>query len=305
MDADKQGTVTFDEFFNWCLAHIYSKVQEYKVKNGLVDQKDSNLWGGGCQWQYDKTAFKTWLLNAMNSPRSKDRKELYGYLSECFLDADGDRDGLIGAEEFDFLIEKAATMPRRFGLAPSWAECYGDVAQRTQARSAMFSQMDKLQRGKIGLEEWIEFSMAHIAEKVRSINWTTLDFGHLERSGPSAFVKFLEEALADKHSEQYKSLYMHLFKTFVESDVDEKGAVTFEQFDILIEDAAQAPRVLGLAPMSQQAYPTDEARLQARRAEFDQMDADKQGTVTFDEFFNWCLTHIYSKVQEYRANGGR
>merc|ERR1712187_925755 len=151
-----------------------------------------------------------------------------------------------------------------------------------------------------------EFSIAHITEKVQGLpQMSTLDFAHLEREGPSSFVSYLDVALQDRHSEQYKSLYEFLFKTFVEADVDEKGAVTMEQFDILIEAAAQAPRVLGLAPSSAESYPTANQRLQARQQEFGQMDTDREGTVSFDEFLNWCLTHISTKVQAYKAAGGQ
>merc|ERR1712032_1121482 len=118
-----------------------------------------------------------------------------------------------------------------------------------------------------------------MGDKVQGLpQMSTLDFAHLEREGPENFVSYLEAALADRHSEQYKSLYEFLFKTFVESDVDEKGAVTFDQFDILIEDAAQAPRALGLAPTSAQSYPTSALKREARQAEFDQMDSDRTGT---------------------------
>merc|ERR1712048_323143 len=155
------------------------------------------------------------------------------------------------------------------------------------------------------MEEWIFFAIQHITEKVKGMNWSTLDFVHLEQATPSSFVSYLEAALADRHSEQYKSLYEFLFKTFVEADVDEKGAVTMEQFDILIEAAAQAPRVLGLAPSSAESYPTAQHRLQARQQEFDQMDADREGTISFDEFLNWCLSHINIKVQAYKASSGQ
>jgi len=124
----------------------------------------------------------------------------------------------------------------------------------------------------------------------------TLDFAHLEKAGPDQFIAFLQAALADKHSENFKSLYEFLFKCFVESDKEEKGAIHFEQFDGLIEDVAQAPRVLGLAPSSAQSYPTAEARKAARLEEFNAMDFDRSGTVTFDKFLGWCLQHIAQKV---------
>merc|ERR1712187_1059930 len=287
------------------MGHIAVKVSEaMTAKYGRVKQTDAKTapWGGGCAWQYDKSSFKSWLQKAIDQPSSPDRKELYGYLCECFLDADGDRDGLISHEEFDFLIEKAAAMPRRFGLAPSWVECYGDVQHRQAARRQMFVQMDKHQRSKIGMEEWIEFTMAHITEKARQLNMAALDFAHLESSGQEQFVSYLEAAIANRHSEEFKALYEHLFKTFVESDKDEKGAITIEQFDILIEDAAQAPRVLGLAPTTQQSYPTEAKKRAAREAEFAAMDFDRTGVVTFDKFLGWALDHIAKKVSSYRTS---
>jgi len=249
----------------------------------VIAQKLETPWGGGCAWQSDKTQFKEFCVRAVNgSPHSKDRKELYGFLAECFLDADSDRDGLVSSEEFDFLIERAASLPRRFGLAPSWVECYGDVAGRQAARQEMFRQMDKDQSGKIGMEEWVEFTMAHIAEKVRTLQPATVDFSNLERSTQEEFVSFLELAMQNRHSEQFKALYEHLFKTFVEKDIMVKGAINFDEFDLLIEEAAQAPRTLGLAPQAHQAYDSAAHRQAARKQLFDTMDKDKGGTITFD-----------------------
>merc|ERR1719181_249935 len=96
----------------------YSAVQTAFV------QSSQTPWGGGCPWQSDKTAFKQFTKAAIENPNGKERKELYGFLAECFLDADGDRDGLVKESEFDYLIEKAAALPRRFGMAPSWTEMY-------------------------------------------------------------------------------------------------------------------------------------------------------------------------------------
>merc|ERR1719162_2650453 len=96
----------------------------------------------------------------------------------------------------------------------------------------------------------------------------TLDFAHLEKTSPEQFVEFLGKALGDRHSEEFKSLYEFLFKTFVESDVEERGAITWDQFDILIEDAAKAPRAVGLAPSTAQTYQTEGAKVASRQAEF-------------------------------------
>ena len=43
------------------------------------------------------------------------------------MDADNDRGGLVGMQEFDFMIENAPSLSRRFRLATSWTEVYGDI----------------------------------------------------------------------------------------------------------------------------------------------------------------------------------
>jgi Ca2+-binding EF-hand superfamily protein len=259
-------------------------------------------WGAGCPWQVDKVSFKIFCSRAVNgSVNSPERRELYGFLAECFLDADSDRDGLVSVDEFDFLVERAASLPRRFGLAPSWVECYGDVAGRTAARKEMFQQMDADQSGSIGLEEWVEFTMAHIVEKVGTLQPETVDLSAFEQSTPEEFVSFLDVAMQNRHSEEFKALYEHLFKTFVEQDVMGKGAINFKEFDLLIEEAARAPRALRLAPQAHEAYQSDWHKQQARRELFGTMDKDKGGTITFDEYLNWAIGHIALKIQEFHA----
>merc|ERR1712070_366882 len=107
--------------------------------------------------------------------------------------------------------------------------------------------MDTDNSGKIGLEEWGKFAIGHITEKGRTMN-NVLDFQHLEMRSQDEFVNYCAAAVSNPGSEEYKSLYEHLLKTFVESDVEEAGAIRRQQFDILIEDAARAPRVVGLGP---------------------------------------------------------
>lgn len=257
-------------------------------------------WGGGCPWQSDKTAFKTWVRAAMENPAGRERKELYGFLCECFMDSDNDRDGLISFEDFDFLIEDAAALPRRFGMAPSWPEMYGNEVQRKARRQQMFQSMDKHRRGAIGMEEWVAFAMEHIAGKVRAMDPNTVDFAHLSRVSPDAFVQYCDVATTNKHSEQYKSLYEHLFKVFVESDVEEKGKVHFENFDRLIEDAAKAPRDVGLAPQTHQAYRNEAEKQATRRREFQAMDFSHSNEITFDNFLRWAVDHIAEKVRDYK-----
>merc|ERR1711865_1008666 len=75
----------------------------------------------------------------------------------------------------------------------------------------------------------------------------------------------------------------------------------FEEFDLLIEEAAEAPRILRLAPQAHEQYASAAERQQARRELFETMDKDKGGNITFDEYLNWAIGHIAQKIQEYRA----
>jgi Ca2+-binding EF-hand superfamily protein len=264
------------------------------------------MWGGGSSWKRDKTSFKNFCLQAVNgSAACPERRELYSFLAECFLDADCDRDGRVGIDEFDFLIERAASLPRRFGLAPSWSECYGDVAQRAVARREMFHQMDKSHRGSIGLHEWVDFAIAHIGKKVLNLKLERVDFSALENSTAEEFMTFLHLAFHNRHSEKFKNLYEHLFKIFTEQDAIAKGSVSFEEFDQLIEEAARVPRTLQLAPQAHEAYQSSIQRQLARRKLFDSMDKDKSGTITFDEFLHWAMNHMASKIQSFRGRSVR
>merc|ERR1712078_762042 len=76
--------------------------------------------GGAEGRRHNKTDFAHWVKEASTQPNSKAKREFYGYLQMSFGDVDVDKDGKINAQEFDYLCEKVAAMPRRFGFAPSW-----------------------------------------------------------------------------------------------------------------------------------------------------------------------------------------
>merc|ERR1712232_676420 len=296
MDADRNGTITFDEFLRYTVNHIAEKVQQ-SATTAVRNEEQANVRGIGLRpWQVEKGAFKRWVRSAINYPSGSERRELYDFLCECFMDADSDKDGLVKAAEFDFLVEKAATLPRRFGLAPMWTEQYTDVAQRQAGRAQMFTQMDVDRSGSIGLDEWVQFSLQHIAEKVRTMATATVDFSNLAAVGVNGFIQFLRKALSNTKSEEYKELYSFLYKNFVEADTDQKGTITVEQFDVLVEKSAAAPRQLGLAPASTAMFASAQDRVASRKQLFDAMDVDQSGTITFQEYLCYTTQHIAEKL---------
>merc|ERR1711982_61562 len=255
---------------------------------------------GGDSWRYDKGAFRDWVA-AASAGQSPQKNQLYGYLALSFGDVDVDKDGWINDKEFDRLLEKVASLPRRFGLAPSWREHYGnDVAKRTAARKQTFDEIEKGKYavkdspapGKIAMRQFIMWANEHIYAKVATLDGEKhkVAFRHVENYTKEEYIATLMAATRDSTSGEAVVLYNYLLTSFVEADTECKGAVTFEQFDKLVDIAAVPPRFFGLAP--------DSRDLAARRKMYDEMDTNKEGFVTFRKFLEFTRKHVAAKLAE-------
>ena len=109
------------------------------------------------------------------------------------------------------------------------------------------------------------------------------------------FIAFIKKAM-DKENAEAADLYYFLCICFWHADEDSSGAVDLEEFDQMIEMAADVPRRFGLAPSSKSMYPTKEARIAARREAFDKMDTNGNGTISIDEWLAYSTEHIMGKV---------
>merc|ERR1712039_815254 len=147
--------------------------------------------------------------------------------------------------------------------------------------------------------------LQHIAEKVRTMTTATVDFNNLAAVGVQGFIQFLRKALSNTHCEEYKELYSFFYRNFVEADLDQKGTVTLEQFDVLVEKSAAAPHQLGLAPTSDAMFTSAQDRVASRKQLFDNMDADRSGTITFQEYLGYTLQHIADKLHEHDLQNQR
>ena len=65
------------------------------------------------------------------------------------------------------------------------------------------------------------------------------------------FIVFIRQAVNDKKSLAYHELYNFLVSCFVRADKDFNGSVDISEFDSLIEEAAEMPRIYGFAPASE------------------------------------------------------
>merc|ERR1719235_2775736 len=103
---------------------------------------------------------------AVTDKSSPEFEQLYQFLLECFTAADNDYDGKVDVEEFDMMVELAAKDVRRLDLAPTHKQTYKTVEQRRTARAKLFQSMDSSKSGSISFDDWLQYSLKHIAGKV-------------------------------------------------------------------------------------------------------------------------------------------
>lgn len=110
------------------------------------------------------------------------------------------------------------------------------------------------------------------------------------------FVQFIRHAMTDKSSNEFIEFYQFLINCFVRADSNMDGQVSIDEFDQLIEEAAYLPRKHGFAPQTKDLYSTDEARKEARQKLFNEMDSNKDGHITFEEWLAFAFKHINEKM---------
>lgn len=306
MDKDRSGSIGFDEFLSFTIEHIRAKVAllnevphclHIATTNKPVPSVTS-VKPSADSLPKDKKTFVTFVMNACMSRSTPEYHQLYMFLLNCFTEADTDFDGMVGPEDFDYMVERASSLPRKFGFAPTSAEAFSNAADRRCFRTDMFRQMDSTGDGRIGFDEWLDFAYSHIREKARLLNPVEVQW-RLGNFGRVGFSKFLGEACRSTHTMEYKELYHWLLKAFSESDRDGDGLVNADEFDKLVDVTAAEPRRLGFAPSNSKMFANEAEKKAARKAMFDAMDTTGSGCIGFDEFLAFIYAHIREKVRQH------
>jgi len=241
----------------------------------------------------DKTEFIAFMKKACSSKQTIEYQALYKFLLKVFRQADRDFDGLVGSEDFDIMVEMAGAIPRNFGLAPSSVEAFPSAEKRSKYREELFRAIDSDQSGKISFNEWLNYTYNHIKEKTKALDGSV----HLRMDTEEHFKDWVVAACRDKKSLEYKDLYGFLFDVFVKADADMDGLVNFEEFDNMIEIAAQAPRKFGYAPPTSVMHKTEGERIKHRKAMFVAIDTEQSGAITFEDWLRFCYGHICEKAK--------
>lgn len=241
----------------------------------------------------DEDCFIRFIKNASAGKHTPEYRELYTFLLECFTEADSDFDGLVGADGFDFMVERAVQLPRKFGYAPTQQEVYPSAEARMQARALEFQKINTSGSGMIAFDEWLKWAYNHICEKTARLDPRTA--GRHWADDSEHFRVFILKACSSTHTPEYKELYKFLLDSFTAADKDLDGKINHLEFDSLIEVAATAPRKFGYAPSTPSLYPNDMMRIQGRKREFDQIDVHRHGYISFDDWLSWAYQHIKEK----------
>jgi len=239
-----------------------------------------------------KEEFVQFIRHATQDPSSNEYIELYQFLMGCFIRADADMDGQVSKSEFDVMIDEAAALTIKHGLAPKLEDQFPNDAARKEARAKQFKAMDSNGDGSITFEEWLSFALADIKDKIKGLSKDLLSG---KEGTKEEFVAFVKKT-TDKTSPEFRELYYFLVKCFVDADKDRDGAIQQSEFDQMIEVAAAAPRRHGLAPTTASLYKTDADRQAARAKEFKDMDSNGDGNISYDEWLGYCFSHIIGKV---------
>ena len=80
---------------------------------------------------------------------------------------------------------------------------------------------------------------------------------------------------AHDESFEYSVLYKFQFRCLNAADTDFDARVYPQDFDTFVKHAAVLPRMFGFAPSSQEMFKTAEARSDARKGMFKEMDIRK------------------------------
>jgi len=216
----------------------------------------------------DKNEFVFFMQRALEDTFNDCYIELYNILLRAFVAADKDYDGQVSEDEFEGLINNAASFPKKFGF--DWWQ--GTVKEQ-------FRAIDENGDGVISFDEWLNFAIKNYQSQSLPVAFDKMD--------KDAFVSECKEAL-NSGSESYKKVYWFCWKAFQAADADRDGQVTNSEFAAMINVATAAQKRLGLPAPYQTASERDSC--------FQQMDENADGSISFNEWLSFYMKDILAKT---------
>eukprot|EP01083_Nonionella_stella_P115541 342708_1 len=96
----------------------------------------------------------------------------------------------------------------------------------------------------------------------------------------------------DKKSKAYLEFYHFLLHCFTEADSNLDGEIDVQEFDASVQHTLYFAHKHGLETKCADLYKTPEEQLAARKKLFQEIDTNKDGSISFNEFLAFFLKHI-------------
>lgn len=243
-----------------------------------------------------KTEYIHFMKAATGDKSSKEHKQMNQFLVRCFMDADVDFDGKVSWHEFNFMVDRAISTPRYFGIIESSAEKYSSEENMEVCRRDMFAQIDKDNHGFIRLHDWLHFYFEYFGTMLQNFEESVARSKmHASRKD---FAMFICKAARSRSSFEYKELYRFLTYCFLAADEDQSGCVSGEEFDVMIDLATKAPRKFGFAPPTS-VFKDEEQRLKSRNHLLQTVidGTSEEDRVSLDQWIDYCYRHICQKAR--------
>lgn len=150
MHGPTRGWIGCAQFIHWATAHVSGKVAE--VTKTAVDFNHVD--------NYSKKDFLKAVDKAVHDPKSAEHQNFYEFLLTVFVEEDHACKGVVDRAGFARLVDRAAHVPRHFGLAPPSA----DAARITE----LYEQMEDKRFGGVTFRKFLEWTTEHTKAKIEA-----------------------------------------------------------------------------------------------------------------------------------------
>lgn len=159
IDQDSHGFIRLHEWLHWYFKYFGAELQSFAESVARSKMHAS------------RKDFAHFMIAAAKSRSSFEYKELYRFLTYCFLAADTDQSGCITGDEFDVMIDLATAAPRKFGFAPP-TSIFKDEKQRLKSRNDLMQTIidGTCREDRVSFDRWIDYTYRHICQKARMLD---------------------------------------------------------------------------------------------------------------------------------------
>jgi len=154
MHGPARGWIGPAQFIRWATDHVAGKVatnvEAASATGKMVDFYHID--------NYGKDDFVNAIRVAVSDKKSPEFARLYEFLLAIFVEEDHECQGVVNLDQFGRLVDRAAIVPRAFGLAPATAS-----AERVEE---LYKSMEDSRWKGVTFRKFLQWSVQHLEKKV-------------------------------------------------------------------------------------------------------------------------------------------